>query len=150
MSGGIRPPRQDFEAVVVSLRRWILGLGLLVLVGLLGTGWGRPVLLGFTVGWALSLFSLDHLAYSARRVKQSGMSGPEARVAAVRTYSFRLLVTVGVIAVAVRLGADPVAAISALLLLQAAIVAWCIVGLLSRGGEDPGESDEDPPGGLES
>jgi hypothetical protein len=120
---------QEFETVVISLRRWIVGLGLGVLGGLLVAGQSRDVLAGFCVGWFLSLFSLDHLSATARRVAVNPVAPDSAKRLAYRTYLMRWVTTVAVIVVAVKLGAHPVPAVAALLLLQAAVMCRSITTL---------------------
>jgi hypothetical protein len=112
-------------------------------------GAGRPVLLGYSVGWLLSLFSLDHIAAGARRVEAGPLTPGQTKVLAARTFLGRWAIVIGTILVAVRLGADPVAAVAALLLLQAAVVCRSIASFLgggepaSGGGPDPGEETVD-------
>lgn len=124
-------PRDSFQVLTRSLRRWVLGLGLLVLAGLLALGAGRPVLAGYCVGWFLSLFSLDHLAARALSIEQRQLGSSDAKVFAARTFLLRYLVLIVVIVLASRVGASPVAAVSGLLLLQAAIVCRSIMIFLT-------------------
>lgn len=135
----------SFEELVVSIRRWLLGLGLLTLVVLKAVAVSRSILLGFLVGFGLCLFSLDHLAWKARAVASRGVDPVKAQATFVGHFMVRWLATVAVILVAAKLGANPIAAVASLLLLQAAIVCRSIGDLLMRSGE----SDDVDPAGLD-
>jgi hypothetical protein len=136
------PSPDLFPELIQSLRRWVLVLGLGILVLLLLLRIPRSILAGYCVGWFLSLFSLDHISTRARRLEQTRMSSGDAKIYAARTFLFRWLVLIGVIVLASRVGADPVAAVAGLLLLQAAIVCRSIMTFF---GDDPPRED-DPAG----
>lgn len=140
----LRAKRESFEDVVTSLRRWVAVLGTLVLVGMLVADLERSVLIGFCVGWLLSLFSLDHMAFAARRVATLGGTPAQNKTMAVRTFLQRWLVTLVVLLLAARLGANPVAAVGALLLLQASVLLRGIVSLFQSTPEDLGADDGAP------
>lgn len=143
MSPEIEAPQEDFGEVVASLRVWIFGLGSLVLAGLLLSGASRGVLAGFLVGGGLALFTLDHFVQSARQIGTGQLSGQEAKALAVRTYVRRMGIMALVLVVSVRFGADPVAAISSLLLLQAAVMCRSIGNLIFPRGDSKSRSSED-------
>ena len=134
----------SFEATVVSVRRWILILGVVGVAGLAALAFDRSVLAGFCVGWLLALFTLDHLASNSRAVMRQGVSPRDAQARAVRTYVRRWAVVIVGLAVAHRLGANLVAALLGLLLLQAAIMCRSIALLSEVRGLWP-TSKEPPP-----
>lgn len=136
----------SFEFVVVSLRRWVLGLGIAVLAGMVLLDQPRDVLAGFCVGWLLALFTLDHIAGNARRLMAQPHDPAQAQERAVRTYMQRWAIVVGSLAVAHKLGANLVAAVMALLLLQAAIMCRSIAVLVTRADLAP-VPEEPPPAG---
>lgn len=113
-----------------------------MLLLLLARGATRAVLLGYSVGWLLSLYSLDHIAAGARRVAERPLTPAEAKKTAARTFMGRWVVVVGAILVASRLGADPVAAVAALLLLQAAVMCRSIASLFGGGGAEAGDEPD--------
>lgn len=115
----------------------MLGLGLLVWILLLGLGQPRPVVAGYCVGWLLSLLSLDHIAANARAIAAGAVDPEAAKRRGSRAVVQRWLVMIGAIVVAGKLGAEPLAAVCALLLLQAAIMCRSITSLFTgRGARD--------------
>ncbi len=134
---------EGFETVVMQIRRWILALGLFVLLLLVACGAARARLLGWCVGWLLSLFSLDQITSNARRLIQDPKEPGDAQKAAVQTIMRRWIVTIAVLLVSAKLGADPLAGVLALLLLQAAVMCRSIMSLLK--GPVPSPPGEDPP-----
>jgi hypothetical protein len=136
-----------FPELIRSLRRWVMVLGVSVLLLLLARGISRGGLAGYCVGWFLSLFTLDHMAHRARHLEMNPLSPGDAKIYAIRTFFFRWLVLIVVIVLASRVGAEPVAAVAALLLLQAAILCRSMMVLFAelRSSRDSGST-----GGEES